>query len=624
MAELIPSLTTCLSKMTSGEKRLARRLETLLEDDYICWFDIPLGKKRRFPDFIILHPTRGLLFLEVKDWKLQNVKTINHQVVQYITSNGLVKLYNPLEQARQMAYVVIDRLKRDPALISTEEKFKGNLSFPYGYGAVFPNITRNQINKGIPLEAQERILPPHLVICQDEMTENTDPETFQEKLWGMFNYQFGEKLSLPQIDRIRWHLFPEIRIDAAQNDLFGQYTTNESGNNENNQDTIPDLIKIMDLKQERLARSLGDGHRVIHGVAGSGKTLILGYRCLYLTELTKKPILVLCYNISLASRLRCYIQAKGITEQVQIYHFHDWCGQQLKTYHVDVIEAEGEYWERQVLSVIQAVDKNQIPRGQYGAILIDEGHDFEPEWFKLVTQMIDPEINSLLLLYDDAQSIYKKNPGLGFTLSSVGIQAQGRTTILKVNYRNTREILSFAYNFAKEFLNPHESDEDHIPIIEPEVGGNSGPEPVFKRFKQIDDEIDFTVRCLSSWHQNKTSWKDICILTCPGSKIATQLIKKLDLAGIPYHWLVKSKDRKNYEFDENKITIMSIHSSKGLEFHTVIITGLGQMQLEGYELEDNARLLYVGMTRARERLLICASGENEIIKSLENSNLNPT
>ena len=34
----------------------------------------------------------------------------------------------------------------------------------------------------------------------------------------------------------------------------------------------------MDLQQEQLARSLGDGHRVIHGVAGSGKTLILGYR----------------------------------------------------------------------------------------------------------------------------------------------------------------------------------------------------------------------------------------------------------------------------------------------------------------------------------------------------------
>ena len=34
----------------------------------------------------------------------------------------------------------------------------------------------------------------------------------------------------------------------------------------------------MDRQQEQLARSMGEGHRVIHGVAGSGKTMILGYR----------------------------------------------------------------------------------------------------------------------------------------------------------------------------------------------------------------------------------------------------------------------------------------------------------------------------------------------------------
>ena len=37
----------------------------------------------------------------------------------------------------------------------------------------------------------------------------------------------------------------------------------------------------MDLQQEKLARSVGDGHRVIHGVAGSGKNMILGYRAEY-------------------------------------------------------------------------------------------------------------------------------------------------------------------------------------------------------------------------------------------------------------------------------------------------------------------------------------------------------
>ena len=73
--------------------------------------------------------------------------------------------------------------------------------------------------------------------------------------------------------------------------------------------------------------------------------------------------------------------------------------------------------------------------------MIDEGHDFEQEWLKLVTQMVDPSTDSLLLLYDDAQSIYRKSRRLDFSLSRVGIKAAGRTSILRLNYRNTREIL---------------------------------------------------------------------------------------------------------------------------------------------------------------------------------------
>ena len=37
MATLIPALGTCVSRMTSGERRLAERLEQKLEDDYLLW-----------------------------------------------------------------------------------------------------------------------------------------------------------------------------------------------------------------------------------------------------------------------------------------------------------------------------------------------------------------------------------------------------------------------------------------------------------------------------------------------------------------------------------------------------------------------------------------------------------
>ena len=89
MAVIIPNLRLSHAKVTPGERRFAVRLEHLLEDDYWCFYDIPVGKRRRYPDFIILHPRRGLLFLEVKDWRLRSVQSIDHQKVELQTAAGL-------------------------------------------------------------------------------------------------------------------------------------------------------------------------------------------------------------------------------------------------------------------------------------------------------------------------------------------------------------------------------------------------------------------------------------------------------------------------------------------------------------------------------------------------------
>lgn len=40
MATLIPSITTCKFD-SSGEGRFARLLEAKLEDDYLCWYNVP-------------------------------------------------------------------------------------------------------------------------------------------------------------------------------------------------------------------------------------------------------------------------------------------------------------------------------------------------------------------------------------------------------------------------------------------------------------------------------------------------------------------------------------------------------------------------------------------------------
>jgi len=610
MATFLNSIGSGGQSATPGERRFGERLRTLLEEDYLCWHDVPVGPVRQHPDFVVLHPGRGLWVFEVKDWRLENLRMIGNVHVDLMSPEGAVKtVANPLEQARAYCMTIVNKLSTDPQLQDPSDRYRGKICFPYAYAAVLTNITRRQLDEVLTPEEQEQVLPPRLVICKDEMTESVPADRFQERFWGMFHYQFGNPLTLPQIERVRWHLFPEIRISSVQQDFFSDHSKTEED------EPVPDIVRVMDLAQEQLARSLGAGHRIIHGVAGSGKTLILGYRCLHLARVLHKPILVLCFNITLAARLRSFINEKGISDTVQVYHFHEWCKVQLTTYHVDLMDSDAPIYDRQVESVIHGVEKGRIPRAQYGAVMIDEGHDFEPDWLRLVTQMTDPEQDSLLLLYDDAQSIYQKKSALPFTLSSVGIKAQGRTTILRLNYRNTREILAFAYDFASAFLQPSDADEDHIPLIRPEAAGTSGPRPVFRYHQNLENEVQYAVQCIRKWHANGTPLNEIAVLYFR-KEHGAMMCDALHDAGIPSLWMSSHDKKIAYDPRKPEVAILPVPSSKGLEFHSVIILGVGQAGRKNQTDTDAARLLYVGMTRAKEKLLLTSSDSNPFTERL--------
>jgi hypothetical protein len=607
MATLIPAIGGCTSRMTSGERRFAQRLEAKLEDDYLCWYDVAIGERTQHPDFIVFHPHRGLLVLEVKDWKLDTIQNIDKQSATILTNQGAKQVLNPLEQARQYLYAVTNKLEKDPQLVWPSGSLKGKPFFPYGHGVVLANISRKQFDATDLGE----VLPAHLVICQDEMTESVDAEEFQARFWQMFPIKFTMKLSLPQIDRIRWHLFPEVRIPLQQ-DLFD--APEESGHKSIE---LPDVLRVMDIQQEQLARSLGEGHRVIHGVAGSGKTLILGYRAEHLAKLCTRPILVLCYNKTLAAKLASTIKKKGLEQRVNVVNFHAWCVRQLTSYHagkpaqnVDL----NQYFEACVERVINGVERGIIPTAQYDAVLIDEGHDFKPEWFKLIVQMIHPESNSLLVLYDDAQSIYGGPKKRKFSFSSVGVQAKGRTTILKLNYRNTAEILAVARAFADELLSPHDEEDDQAPTLQPMSTGRHGPKPLLIKLPSLRAEAAYLLDKLADENKTGRPWGDMAVIYrhyATGKEIAAACTKR----GLPYQW--QQDKSRSFQPDSNSIKIVTMHSSKGLEFPLVCIPAVGANMKEEELLEDEARLLYVAMTRATDALLMTHREDSTLAKKMQ-------
>lgn len=592
MAKLMTSLTLCSDRMTHGERRVAQRLESHLSDECLIWYDIPVGRQYRHPDFVIIDPDNGLIFLEVKDWKLSTLQHMDLQTVTLATAQGEKQERNPLLQVREYACATVEILSQDPKLQQKTGLYKGKLNIAWAYGVVFTNITRQQLLSLTSRDVVESIFPQALTICQDEMKESVCPDVFQHKLAGLFTTRFRPSITPAIRDNLRRHLFPEIAVPAKKKNDH--------------------ICRVMDIQQEVLARNLGEGHRVIHGVAGSGKTLILLYRCLYLSETTTRPILVLCFNIVLANYIRECIAAKGLSNKVHVYHFHGWCASEVRKFHLSV-SREGLFFDNCFNALENAVNTGVVTDTGYDAVLVDEGHDFDRRWLSLIAQLFRNEDHSLLLMYDDAQSIYRREKALNFSLASVGIQAQGRTSILRINYRNPRSILNFAYAFSRDYFDRHHNQE--VPLVLPEACGEEGYSPDIVHCHSADDEAQCVVTWLKEKYATSGRWGDMAVL-CPTQYSVDRLSNLLKQHDVPIINGFTAEDKKSYSHREDAVHLLTFQSSKGLEFPFVAVINASFVHKSAEDESESIPALYVAFTRATRSLLVTSYKENSISRHL--------
>ena len=83
-----------------------------------------------------------------------------------------------------------------------------------------------------------------------------------------------------------------------------------------------------------------------------------------------------------------------------------------------------------------------------------------------------------------------------------------------------------------------------------------------------------------------------------------------------------SSDLDNADDQEDTVTLMTLHSAKGLEFPVVFLVGMEEGIFPGYksigepkELEEERRLCYVGITRAKQNLFISCARQRTIFGS---------
>lgn len=592
----------------AGERAVLHQLKRCLSDDYMVWHNVPIGPKARQPDFVILSPRRGLLILEVKHWAWGTLLGFNRDSVELSLEHGPKTVAHPLSQARGYAMELNNVLETDPALLQEQDPFRGKSRVPYGWGCVLSNIRRKQV-ESIDFA---NVFPDARTLLRDDLAEDIEPEEFEKLLWGMYAGWSPQALTLPQRDRVRWHLFPEVRVQ--QGTLF-KGKENAAGTK------LPDLLQVMDLQQEQIARTLGEGHRVIHGVAGSGKTMILVFRAQQLAAAARpdQPILVLCYNRTLAQRIATLLRERGVDENVVVVRtFHAWCQDMVRAYQLDVPQdMQGDaYWQALVHTVNRAVQTGLVPGGQYLALLIDEAHDFDETWLQMATRMVNPASNSLLVLYDDAQSIYQKQRRK-FSFASVGIQAQGRTSVLKLNYRNTAEVLALAMQCAASLVAERPESEDAVQTVQPATAGRRGPLPVLIEAANPAEEAELIAERVAKAASEGKSLNDVAVLF--RTRIRMQGVSRaLQRKGIAVQ-AMQAQGATRFDWSKPSVKLITLHSAKGLEFPLVFIAGLDSMPLMNEPLDEEIRVLYVGMTRSTHELVLTTAGNSAIVQRVKNS-----
>ncbi len=575
-----------------------------LPDDVVVYYEPIIDN--RHPDFVVILPRFGVLLIEVKGWIFPKIKSADSHSVQVHDGQRLVEHAHPLRQVRDYKFLLMDRCRKDKqlsSLVNFSGPYTGKFQFPFASCAIFSNISREQLNTWP--ERLRGIFPSKTVATKDQLAswEAMHPADLMEVLQGYFDTFLPDKpMSKNQVNIVKAIIHPEILLGLD----FGSVTQSEEP-----------TVKVLDAKQEQLARQVGAGHRLVFGVAGSGKTVLLIARAKLVARLNPSArVLVLCYNFMLSSYLA---EALKDLPSVTIRHFHRWANENGVGHDIKDDSEMGDAFSAKLKAV--------GPKAEYyDSILIDEAQDFDSTWFPCVlAAMKDPVEGELLIVGDGNQGLYRRRK---VSWKKLGIQAAGRTQYLEQSYRNTRPMLRLARIFAATKV---EADEDGLgaPWVDPEqcvrVMGSS---PVLLHRQSKQNEVDRVVRVVGDLLDGRWFGETIVPLKPDQIGILYRIKDERHIRALcqsltqvrkecPAVWLSENKTSRG-RLAEPGVKVLTMHSSKGLQFKAVIVlfADTCPTQFPDSNEEEERSLFYVALTRAEDYLVISCSGRSKFIDEI--------
>lgn len=351
-------------------------------------------------DFVIAHPDKGVLVVEVKGGGVRRLED-SEQWVSKNRFNITNNIKDPVKQANDSKHALLRKLKEHPGWSGAWVTMR--------HGVIFPDCVpqKRDLGVGMPLFifAFSNQMEQLLAWVEGRLRRHDEDSSPGHGLKAGGMQTLHALLSGPI--ELRSSLQRSLKSDHRE-------------------------IERLTREQLDVLTSLEDQPQMtISGGAGTGKTILALEKACRLGEGVQR-VLITCFNQPLGAHMRALTrhQCPG----VEAGHFHSVAAQIAMSAGVPLPSSSSANYFTTALPNALAEAIKLRPDLAFDAIVVDEGQDFQDGWLLCLRLCLkDPDQGGFYVFFDDNQKVYARNAGFLAELP------QSRFYLTR-NLRNTKAI----------------------------------------------------------------------------------------------------------------------------------------------------------------------------------------
>lgn len=391
MAIFIPSVKPEDFNNSYGEMKVYEALRTL-SDQYTVFYSLSwvgINEKRTVgeADFVIVHPAKGILVIEVKSGEIEYK---NGEWIQTNTKSGRSKRIEPYVQARKSQFELLDRLNQGI------RDFRIPMMC---YGVWFPSVDISE-KATLPPESPKEITLDRLSLENPEKIINSAFAYWAEK-YRQVSLDQSQLQKVINVLCPHFHVVPRLKTKIEEmEETYIQLTRQQAA--------------LLDFLEEQKTA-------VVHGLAGTGKT-VLGVEKAKRLAAQDEQVLFLCFN----SFLRDALKKNNTIPNVTFHNAHSLAYKIMGQSDSPIDEVLEEFEE----FLEEVFDEESW---EYSNIIVDEGQDLDDRLLNRLYELVKLKNGCFYVFYDRNQYIMKNQ------LPKWIEDAECRLVLHK-NCRNTAEV----------------------------------------------------------------------------------------------------------------------------------------------------------------------------------------